>query len=779
LPGKYVEVLTGKFLKKNGNFILKPKIMKKVSLIFVVALVCAVFANSFLSGTSAQTALEIEPQVENQRQNENKKQRKFAELIDSAQQTGGVRVIVGLKMPFRPEGKLNFADKLKQRQAIEQKQESFFTHHQSKRLEKLKQFKTIPFVAFETDAPALEQLKSDPQIISIEEDELSPPMLAESTMQVGATKAWESGFSGAGQTIAIIDTGVDKNHPFLSGKVVSEGCYSSNYQNATSLCPNGVTESTEPDSALNCPTTLNGCAHGTHVAGIAAGRGPNMSGVAKDANLIAFQVFSKVNDAEDCGSTPAPCILTYVSDQIKALERVLALSNSMRIAAVNMSLGGGQYAASCDATQVARKAAIDNLRSAGIATIAASGNSSYSSAMGAPACISSTVSVGAVEDGSPGTTFDFVPNFSNASANLSLLAPGRWITSSVPNGGFSNYSGTSMATPHVAGAFAVLKQRAPDASVTKILTALTTSGLYVTDVRNNLAKPRIRIAEALRALDKKPAFDYDGDGKSDMAVFRATNNIWYIQNSANNSFDFKQFGLSGDLVAPADFDGDGKTDVSIFRPATGVWYRLDSSNGNFSAINFGTTGDLPVPADYDGDGRADPAIYRPVTGTWWILQSGSGAVKTQNFGLAEDKPTIGDFDGDSKSDIAVWRPSTGTWYRINSSNNTLFIQPFGISTDKPVSADYDGDGKTDIAVFRPSEGNWYRINSLMNSLEVTSFGLAEDSPVSADYDGDGRADIAVFRPSDGVWYLLRSAQGFTASQFGLTGDIPSPNAFIR
>ena len=746
--------------------------MKKLSLIVFIAFVCAVFANFSLTGTEAQSS-------EAEQFTESKKREKFTELIDTAQQSGTVRVIVGLRSEFKSEGRLDSSEKQQQREKIKQRQDSFFNRHQARRLERSKQFKTIPFVSFETDASTLEQLKNDSQILTIEEDELSPPTLAESTSLIGAPTAWNSGFSGAGQTIAILDTGVDKNHPFLSGKVVSEGCFSSTYGNATSLCPSGVAETVAPDSGLNCATTISGCAHGTHVAGIAAGRGSSFSGVAKDANIIALQVFSKVDNATTCGSSPSPCILTYVSDQIKALERVLVLSNTMSIAAVNMSLGGGKYLTSCDATQSARKAAIDNLRSVGVATVVSSGNGSYTDAMSAPACISSAVSVGSTDDGGSGTTLDAVSNFSNAAPNLSLLAPGRWISSSVPNGGFSNYSGTSMATPHVAGAFAVLKQRSPNASVSKILTALTSSGQAISDWRNGVSKPRIRIVNALQALDKKPAFDYDGDGKADITVFRATDNVWFVQNSGNGSFDFKQFGTFGDLVAPADFDGDGKTDVSVFRPSTGVWYRLDSSNGNFSAAGFGTVGDLPVPADYDGDGKADLAIFRPSNGTWWILQSGNGAVITQNFGITEDKPTIGDYDGDGKSDIAVWRPSTGVWYRINSGSGSLSVQSFGLADDKPVPADYDGDGKTDISVFRPTDGKWYRINSNNDSVEVNSFGLLEDNPVAADYDGDGKADIAVFRPSTGTWYILRSTQGFLGLQFGLNGDIPTPNAFVR
>jgi hypothetical protein len=189
-------------------------------------------------------------------------------------------------------------------------------------------------------------------------------------------------------------------------------------------------------------------------------------------------------------------VRTYNSDQIKGLERVYALRNAYTIDAVNMSLGGGQYTANCDAAQSARKAAIDNLRSANIATIIASGNDGFTGSMGAPACISTAISVGSTQDGSSGTA-DTVSSFSNSASFLSILAPGQTITSAVPGGGYGGANGTSMATPHVAGAWAVVRSKYPNDTVQQTLDRLVSTGLPVTDTRNSITKNRIRLDHAV------------------------------------------------------------------------------------------------------------------------------------------------------------------------------------------------------------------------------------------------------------------------------------------
>ena len=229
----------------------------------------------------------------------------------------------------------------------------------------------------------------------------------------------------------------------------------------------------------------------------------------------------------------------------------------------------------------------------------------------------------------------------------------------------------------------------------------------------------------------KTQFDFDGDGKSDVSVFRPSAGAWYL-NQSTNGFTGVTFGADTDLITPADYDGDGKTDVAVFRPSNGAWYRLNSSDGAFVGITFGQNGDKPLLADFDGDGKNDIAVFRPSSnGTFYWLESSTGQFKAVAFGVSTDIPTLGDFDGDGKTDIAVFRPSNGAWYRYNSTNGAFIGITFGQDGDVPVAADYDGDGKTDIAVFRPSNGAWYRLNSSNGAFVGLTFGFGTDKPIPA------------------------------------------------
>jgi uncharacterized delta-60 repeat protein len=274
--------------------------------------------------------------------------------------------------------------------------------------------------------------------------------------------------------------------------------------------------------------------------------------------------------------------------------------------------------------------------------------------------------------------------------------------------------------------------------------------------------------------------DFDGDGRTDLSVFRPSDGNWYITQSSNQAFRAQQFGVGSDQIVPGDYDGDGKTNFAIWRPSTDTWYTSLDPATNYGAVQFGASGDVPVPGDYDSDGKSDIAVYRPSESTFYLLYSSNGSFHFQFWGQAGDLPVPGDYDGDGKTDFAVFRPSSSTFYILRSFDGAVRGQQWGASGDRVVPGDYDGDGKTDIAVFRPSTGGWYYLQSSNNSFMGVIWGASGDVPAAGDYDGDGKWDVAVFRPATGTFYILQSAtNALRADQFGANGDVPAAAAFVR
>jgi len=271
-------------------------------------------------------------------------------------------------------------------------------------------------------------------------------------------------------------------------------------------------------------------------------------------------------------------------------------------------------------------------------------------------------------------------------------------------------------------------------------------------------------------------FDFEGDGRSDIGIFRPTGGEWWINRSLDGSTFALQFGVSTDRITPADFTGDGRTDIAFWRPGTGQWFVLRSEDFSFFAFGFGTNGDVPAPGDFDGDRKADAAIFRPSTGTWFILRS-TGPLSVEQFGTNGDIPVAADYDGDGRTDIAIYRPSNGQWW-LNRSTVGVIAFTFGTSTDKVVPGDFTGDNKADVAFWRPSNGNWFVLRSEDSSFFGFAFGMNGDVPAPGDYDGDGKFDPTIFRPSNATWFSQRSLGGFAIQQFGANGDRPVANAFI-
>jgi beta-N-acetylhexosaminidase len=246
-----------------------------------------------------------------------------------------------------------------------------------------------------------------------------------------------------------------------------------------------------------------------------------------------------------------------------------------------------------------------------------------------------------------------------------------------------------------------------------------------------------------RGLIAGVVHDYNGDGRSDLAVWRPSTGVWWVHGVVT-----AQWGKPGDVPVPADYNGDGRVDLAVWRPSTGVWW----VHGVVTA-QWGKPGDVPVPADYNGDGRVDLAVWRPSTGVWWVH-----GVVTAQWGKPGDVPVAGDFNGDGRADLAVWRPSTGVWWVRG-----IEMVQWGRPGDVPVAGDFNGDGRADLAVWRPSTGVWW-----VRGIEMVQWGRPGDVPVAGDFNGDGRADLAVWRPSTGVWWV----RGVITAQWGQPSDIP-------
>ncbi len=377
----------------------------------------------------------------------------------------------------------------------------------------------FPVIAMNVSGEALDALESSPRVSKIVEDRPVPlPVDTEQTKSiactdeifpcssetssdvdvVGARSAWSEGYTGAGWYVAILDSGVLTNHELFAGKNMVEACFSHIFDNKGNIqgtCPNKQTTMYGPGAATPFSNTYEGYDHGTHVAGIAAGNSGSVLGVAKDADIIAVQIFSPF---PACASG-TPCVMTYDSDQLAAMNYIFSVRGTYPIAAVNMSIGGAPYSdqAACDSDppNALMKYAIDQLRNAGIATVSVSGNDRSCSSMEAPGCISSAIGVGAVNNDVEAPFNDWHYSM------LDLLAPGVCIVSAVPDSPTSceYLSGTSMAAPQVTGAWAILKQKNPSASVSDILYSLEGTGVPVHSLCSGINdyKPRINVGAAM------------------------------------------------------------------------------------------------------------------------------------------------------------------------------------------------------------------------------------------------------------------------------------------
>lgn len=513
----------------------------------------------------------------------------FEQLLRKARRDGSVRVIAQVRE--------DAGDGLLVRQAnARQRARRFAERHRQR---PLREFRHEALQVYALTADELARFIDSGQFDTIVEDRLNEPGLAQSVPRIGGDVAHNSAVTGNGVTLAILDTGVDAAHVNFGGRVLEEACFSSTYaaHNATSICPGGGDEQFGAGAAAPC---AGDCYHGTHVASIAAGNDGVVTGVAPDAGIIAVQVFTRFHNPGFCGSSdPNGCLLAYDSDILAGMQYVAALASDYTIAAVNLSLGGGYNPSPCDGSF--HKATMDYLATLGIATVAASGNSGYIDGIGSPACVSTAIAVGAVGD-----TSDDVHGYSNSASFVDVLAPGGPITAALPGGAYGTLTGTSMATPHVAGAVALIRASAPSMSVAQIRSLLAEHAVAVTDARNGLVFPRIDLAQVMGTLEA-------GDAPQLTILAPADGQNIAIGGGPVALLAVASDPQDGDISAAVTWSSDIDGSVTSPAPLSIGAHTLTASVTDSSGLAAEATVQVNVLAgnDMDGDGVADTADNCP------------------------------------------------------------------------------------------------------------------------------------------------------------------------
>jgi subtilisin family serine protease len=500
----------------------------------------------------------------------------FQQLLRTAETNGLIRVLVEMNVPnieeltllsnqyktgFRDHGLSQFAldADLQLENAINGTRETVLYRLNGLTYKVNRTFSTLPYMAITLTPDSLKKLNSIPEVIRVVEDELIPaphiseidnsaddlnfPNLETSTAIVGADVAWGFGYDGTGWHVAVLDTGLRNTHEMFQGKSIVEQCYSSgeDTMDAFGDCPNGLPEMSGPGSAR--PYTPQD-AHGTHVAGTAVGNNHNgRYGVARGAGIIAVQVFSFFPSYGE--------VLSWSSDQLKGLEWVYMMRNTYNIASVNMSLGGSAgYASYCPDSS--RSQAIANLRAVGIATTVASGNEARCGQVSDPACAPDAVTVGATDKSDNAYTSG---NWDDVLVDV--LAPGVSINSSgsISDDHYYGSSGTSMAAPHVAGAWAIIKQYDPTLTWDEILTTIRSSGQIISNGRcsSEGSLPRLNVGDALTSLfSLAPPLEFSAEQETNRSFLQTeyVNVLSWAANPLNQNKNVTHYRVY--LVNPGD-----------------------------------------------------------------------------------------------------------------------------------------------------------------------------------------------------------------------------------
>jgi thermitase len=640
--------------------------------------------------------------------------------------------------------------------------------------------------------------------------------------KIAAPSAWDLTTGSQNVVVADIDTGLQYNHPDLAANAwTNQGEI-----NGNSIDDDGngfVDDYYGYDFFYNDSNPFDDAGgHGTHTAGTIGAVGNNgvgVVGVNWNVKIMAIKIYSP-NGGD---STSAMLVNAY--NYVRMMK-----NRGVNIRVTNNSYGGCGEACGYDQ---ATKDALDAMGNAGILNVFAAGNDSrniettpsYPASYTSPSVLAVAAS----------TSTDARSGFSNfGSISVDLAAPGSGILSTYTNAsGYATLSGTSMATPHVTGAAALLSAYNQNLSPASLKATLMNT-VDVLPQWNGVVKTggRLNVDRALRnqtvcnfilsAYEFRVSLSGGGGSVNVTAPTNCdysvkSNANWITINSANVgsasgtvNFTVAQYPFSdgmrsgtitigdqtlfviqGSPFLPGihfmDFDGDARTDYAAIQNSNNsmIWHVNRSSSG-YAATNFGLfADDVPVPNDFDGDARTDYAVWRNSNGTFYILQSSNNTFRGVQFGATGDNPNVTqDFDGDAIADLAVARKQNGklVWYILNSITGFRAVQ-FGNENDRPIRGDYDGDGRADLAVYRPAADSpantFITMSSINGSLKTLTFGnSATDKVVPGDYDGDNKTDFAVWRETDGTWYWIKSSTGaFGGFQFGTSGDLPVPGDF--
>ena len=420
------------------------------------------------------------------------------EALQEIQRTGKARVIVRMRTPGGGDRTWTATQPaMRQREAVAVAAGNLAPKMRAARMEGIRTFRTLPFMAATVNREQLLSLAESPDVESISVVQIERKLdvergkLSSAAASVDIAEAWAAGFDGTGYAVAVIDGGFNTSHPMLAGKIVGAACFSHDFGAIqTSQCPSGKSPEIGVNAASNCPAGSTRCDHGTHVASIAVGNDGTNFGVARGAKLVPIDVFSSDSDPTDCSPDPAPCEVTDSLAVLDALDYINDQAAALNIAAVNISIGGALKTGYCD--NDVRKSVIDMLRAKGIAVAISAGNESATGQVATPACISSAEGVAASTDGVD------IASYSNFANTLDFAAPGSSITAASGSGsGFLTKSGTSMATPFVAGGWAVMRQALPEASFDVLETALKQTGLATTRAGTGVTLPKIQIMAAV------------------------------------------------------------------------------------------------------------------------------------------------------------------------------------------------------------------------------------------------------------------------------------------